>query len=93
MFAGDNLWYLILDVEQFVVLDQDVQERFANRFRLRTGLGYRVNYGLRLEFMYTMQRSKNTIDGDFTTSDNIFRFRIKQYLNKAKPAKAQGTGN
>ncbi len=55
MFAGDKLWYSLLDAEAFIVMDQDVEERFANRFRIRTGIGYRINYGLRLEFMYTLQ--------------------------------------
>lgn len=93
MYSGDKLWYAIVDGESFIVLDQDVQERFANRFRLRTGIGYRINYSFRLEFVYTLQQSKNTIGDDFNTSDNIFRFRLKQYLNKSKPSSVHGTGN
>jgi len=94
MFAGDKLWYSIIDAEAFIVMDQDVNERYANRFRIRTGIGYRINYGIRLEFMYTLQRSKSTLDGSFDSSDNIFRFRLKQFLNKAKPSKTfTGVGN
>lgn len=93
MYSGDKLWYAIVDGESFIVLDQDVKERFANRFRLRTGIGYRVNYSFRLEFVYTLQQSKNTIGDDFNTSDNIFRFRIKQYLNRSKPSDVIGVGN
>lgn len=93
MFAGDRLWYLILDAESFIVLDQDVNERFANRLRIRTGIGYRLNYNFRFELMYTLQQSKNTIGEDFSTTDNIFRFRFKHYLNKAKPSTAGGIGN
>ncbi|MDL5048699.1 DUF2490 domain-containing protein, partial [Oscillatoria amoena NRMC-F 0135] len=93
MYAGNKLWYSIADVEAFVVMDEDVEERFANRLRFRAGLGYRLSYGLRLEFMYTLQRSKNTLDSDHYTSDNIFRFRIKHYLNKNKPSPVQGPGN
>jgi hypothetical protein len=93
MFSGDKLWYSILDAEAFVVMDKDAEERFANRLRIRTGVGYRINYGLRLEFVYTLQRSRNALEDDFQTTDNIFRFRIKQYLNKAKPSTVTGTGN
>lgn len=94
MFAGDKLWYSIIDAEAFLVMDQDVNERFANRLRIRTGIGYRINYGTRLEFMYTLQRSKDIIDGDFSTTDNIFRFRLKHFLNKSKPSKTvSGVGN
>jgi hypothetical protein len=93
MFAGDKLWYAVVDTEAFIIKDQDVQERFANRLRIRAGLGYRFSYALRIELMYTLQRSKNTLDGDFFTSDNIFRFRIKQYLNKSAPQQDKGAGN
>lgn len=93
MSSGDKLWYAIADVESFFVMDQDVKERFANRLRVRTGIGYRINYSIRLELMYTLQQSKNTLDGDFYTSDNIFRIRLKQYLNKSKPSTVQGPSN
>ena len=93
MFEGDKLLYLIFDAETFIVLDQDVEERFANRFRLRSGLGYRINYNFRVEFVYTLQESKNTIEGDFYTSDHIFRFRLKHYLNAGRQSKVGGMGN
>jgi hypothetical protein len=93
MFEGDKLLYSILDAEGFFVVDQNVQERFANRYRLRAGIGYRVNYNLRFEFVYTLQESRNTIEGDFITTDHIFRLRLKHYINKAKPSTSQGTGN
>lgn len=93
MGSGDKLWYAIADVESFFVMDQDVQERFANRLRVRAGIGYRINYSIRLELMYTLQQSKNILDGNFETTDNIFRIRVKQYLNKSKPSAVQGPGN
>lgn len=90
MFAGDKLLYSILDVESFIVVDQNVEERFANRYRVRVGMGYRINYNLRFEFVYTWQESRNTIEDDNITSDNIFRFRLKHYINKAKPSVSYG---
>ena len=92
MFAGDKLWYTIVDAEIFYVMDQDLKERYANRFRLRTGLGYRLNYNWRFEFVYTLQMSKNAID-EVSTQDNIFRFRIKHFINRAKASQASGNGN
>jgi len=88
----DNLWYALTDVEWLIKTD-DVEERFANRFRWRIGAGYRLSYNLRFEFIYMLQQSKNTIEDDFETSDNIFRFRVKQYLRKGKPSTSEGTGN
>ncbi len=93
MFEGDKLWYVIADAEVFVVADQNVSERFANRFRIRAALGYRLNYTWRFELMYTLQESRNTIAGDFETIDNLFRIRVKHFLHKSKPSSVSGNGN
>lgn len=93
MYAGDKLWYALVDAEFFFVMDQNVQERFANRFRLRTGIGYRLNYSLRLELMYTLQQSRNTLESGYETTDNIFRIRVKHYLNKTRPTQSDGLNN
>jgi hypothetical protein len=92
-YFEDHLWYGIADIEWLFSADNDVHERFANRFRLRIGVGYRLSYSSRFEFIYMSQQSKNAIDESFYTSDNIFRFRYKQYLRKNKPTKLSGTGN
>jgi len=91
-YFEDKLWYAITDIEWLFKID-DVDERFANRFRWRIGGGYRLSYNLRFEFLYMLQQSKNTTEDDFESSDHIFRFRIKQYLRKSKPSTAGGTGN
>ncbi len=93
MYDGDKLWYALADAEAFIVLDQNVSERFANRYRIRAALGYRLSYTWRFELMYTLQQSRNTIAGDFNTTDNLFRIRIKHFLHKAKPSGVQGNGN
>lgn len=92
-FFDDKLWYGVLDAEWFLSVDDDVDERFANRFRLRMGIGYRMSYSSRFEFIYMIQESKNAIGDSFYTSDNIFRFRYKHYLRKHKPSKMSGPGN
>ena len=91
--SGNKVWYCLADAEAFFVMNNDVKERFANRLRIRAAVGYRFNYNLRLELMYTLQQSKNTIDGDFYTSDHIFRIRIKQFLNAHKESTLGGIGN
>ena len=92
-YFEDKLWYGILDAEWFLSVDEDVDERFANRFRLRMGIGYRLSYSSRFEFIYMIQNSKNAIEDTFYTTDNIFRFRYKHYLRKHKPSKMSGPGN
>ena len=47
-FFDDKLWYGVLDAEWFLSVDDDVDERFANRFRLRMGIGYRLSYSVAL---------------------------------------------
>lgn len=89
----DLLWYFMADAEWFLTVDDDVHERFANRFRLRTGIGYRLNYSSRFEFVFMLQESKKAIGDSFYTTDNVFRFRYKHYLRKRNPSKMSGTGN
>ena len=91
-YYKDNLWYGIVDAEA-IFTTNDVKERFTNRFRIRTGIGYRLNYSLRFEFIYMLQESREAITDQFTSTDNIFRFRLKHYLRKSKPSQASGTGN
>jgi len=88
----DKLWYAVTDFEWLYNIE-DVEERFANRFRWRIGGGYRLTYNMRFEFLYMLQLSKNQIGEEFDTSDNIFRFRVKQYLRKTKPSSTGGVGN
>lgn len=88
----DKLWYAMTDIEWLYNIE-DVEERFANRFRWRIGGGYRLTYNMRFEFLYMLQLSKNQIGEEFDTSDNIFRFRVKQYLRKTKPSSTGGVGN
>ncbi len=90
-YYEDKLWYAMTDVEW--LYKTDVEERFANRFRWRLGGGYRLSYNLRFEFLYMLQLSRNQIGDSFESTDNIFRFRVKQYLRKAKPSNAAGVGN
>jgi hypothetical protein len=80
----DNLWWAILDYEEFFVTDKQLDERFANRRRGRLGLGYRLNYRNRFELIYTLQSSRDEINGDFDRLDNVLQFRYKMYLNPAK---------
>lgn len=91
--AGDKVWYGIADVEAFVNFSKDVQERFANRWRFRAGAGYKINHAFRVEFVYTLQASVNALDGGLSSRENIFRFRLKHFLQKRSSNSPEGTGN
>ncbi len=79
-FYSDNMWYTITDAEVFFSSGGDISERFANRTRLRAGIGYRLNYKLRFEAIYTCQISRNTINDNFDAISNILRLRFKYYF-------------
>ncbi|HTE31737.1 MAG TPA: DUF2490 domain-containing protein [Chryseolinea sp.] len=89
-YFEDKLWYGLIDAEWLFTVD-DVEERFANRFRARIGIGYRLSYTTRFEFIYMAQHSKSGIDQDFESSDNIFRFRFKQYIRNKKKLSSTST--
>ena len=82
----DKLWYTLLDYEEFFVLDDQLDERFANRRRGRIGLGYRLDYKNRFELIYTRQSSRNEIEGEFISNDNVIQLVYKMFLNPAKVA-------
>ena len=52
----------------------------------RIGVGYRLNYKHRFDLIYTMQSSRNEIEGEFISSDNVIALKYKMFLNPAKPA-------
>jgi hypothetical protein len=75
--TDDGARYLLADWEWFVPLG-DPEERFANRQRIRTGLGYRRSFNWRYELLYIWTRSRDTIDEGFSTTENIIDIRIKR---------------
>jgi len=80
-FAKNHLWYILSDLEFFLTVDKEIEERYSNRTLLRLGLGYKLNDRWRFETIYTYQYSKNTIDGEFSKEDeNILRLRFKYYI-------------
>jgi hypothetical protein len=75
--TDDGARYVLADWEWFVPLDTQ-EERFANKQRIRTGLGYRRSFAWRFEALYIWTRSRDTIDEGFNTSDNIIDVRVKR---------------
>lgn len=81
-YFEDKQVYAIVDAEWFLVIDKDVEEKYANRFRFRGGLGYRLSRQWRFELIYMQQLSKNKIGDDFDSNDNILRMRVKWYPSR-----------
>jgi hypothetical protein len=89
-YDSDSMWYTIADAEVFITMDQDVSERFANRMRLRAGLGRKFSYNWRAELIYTLQRSRDALGDDDPSTDNIIRLRLKYYFTPRSRSKAPG---
>jgi len=81
----DKVWHAFLDYEEFIVLDQQLDERFANRRRARIGLGYRLNYQHRFDLSYARQSTRNELEGEFISADNIIQFKYKLYIRWSPP--------
>ena len=75
--SDDGARYILADWEWFIPLG-DPEERFANKQRIRAGVGYRRSARWRYELLYMWTRSRNTIEDGFTTNDNIIDIRIKR---------------
>lgn len=75
--TDDGARYLLADWEWFIPMD-DPAERFANKQRIRAGLGHRYSREWRVEALYMWTRSRNTIEDGFTTNDHILDIRIKR---------------
>lgn len=69
--------YALGDLEWFWQLD-DATERFANKQRVRGGVGYRHSSAWRFEGLLIWDRSRNTIDQPFNTSDLVLDLTVKR---------------
>jgi len=80
----DKLWYAFADYEEFLVIDEQVNERYANLRRARLGIGYRLSYKHRFDLAFTLQKSRDEINNQFESIDNVIQLKYKMYLNPPK---------
>jgi hypothetical protein len=78
--SQDGTLYLIADAEFYFPLGDELPERFSTKFRVRAGLGYRIDYRMRLEFLYIRYSSRSTLEEDFEKDADIFDFRLKIFF-------------
>lgn len=79
-YYSDKMLYCLGDIEVFSTVDKEVEERYANRFRMRLGGGYRLSYNWRFEAIYMLQQSRNNVEDGYNSVDNILRLRVKCYF-------------
>ena len=70
--------YIIFDGEAFVTLSESqVSERFASKFRVRLGPGYRFGYKFRLELLYIGDDDRNTLEDGFNVNTRMLDLRLR----------------
>jgi len=75
--TDDGAVYGSTDVEWFWP-HHNPPERFANKQRVRAGLGYRWSYAWRLETLYVLDRSRDSADTGFTTNASAVDIRLRR---------------
>jgi hypothetical protein len=75
--TSDGAVYLTSDAEFFIPVSGDPQQGQVNQWRVRNGVGYRVNFNTRFEALYIWTTKKDTDIPHFSTDSWAFDFRVK----------------
>jgi hypothetical protein len=77
----DDTVYLFTDVEYYVPLGREISEKFASKFRLRIGPGYRLSYDNRFELLLIYDFARDTLDEAVNKDALAVDLRFKFYFN------------
>lgn len=75
--TADRTFYVLGDVEAFVPIGHEVEERFANKYRLRVGLGYRINARQRVDLLYLRDWVRHTREDTPQATAQAFDVRYR----------------
>ena len=75
--TSDGVIYLTSDTEFFVPVSDDPQQGRIDQWRLRNGVGYRVNFSTRLEALYVWTTKKDAGTGHFVTDSHALDVRLR----------------
>ncbi len=78
-YSDPGSWRLHGDVEFFVDLSDPVGERFADRARIRLGVGHVRTLKWHFDAFYILQFSRDSKTSGVTGIDNFIRLRVKFY--------------
>ena len=71
-------------MESFFQNDEEVKERYANRFWFSVGNGHKLNHNLKFEIIYHIQQSGNTITTEEIQTEVIMHFIVKHTIHRIK---------
>ena len=75
--TDDGVTYALADVEWFWPRNNPV-ERFANKQRIRAGIGHRHSFSWRFESLYIWDRSRDSASEGFTTANHALDLRVRR---------------
>lgn len=75
-FNDNRMIRMLADIEFFVPFGKDITERFASRYRVRIGPGYRHSYRWRFDLFYQFDKSRDDIKDRFEVSTHMIDLRI-----------------
>lgn len=73
----DRTLYAIADVEYYWPLGDDIAETYPNKVRARLGLGYRLSWARKLEFLYIRDWNRSSPDAEAVEDTQAFNLRFK----------------
>jgi hypothetical protein len=77
--SADRTLYLRGDAEVFVPFGEEAAESFADRWRFRAGGGYRFSFPWRVEALAVWQRSRDTLESGFESTEFMLNLRLRYY--------------
>jgi hypothetical protein len=75
--TADRTYYVLADAEGYVPVGDEIDERYASKYRARLGLGYRINGGQRVDLLYIRDRVQDTIEDGPRDSLQAFDVRYR----------------
>ena len=72
------IWDFPVSFEIFADLAIVNSEVLADRNRFELGLGYRYNRDIKIKVLYTLQGTKNNIEGGINQRDHVLRLTVSQ---------------
>jgi hypothetical protein len=73
----DRTFYFMSDMENFIPLSGEAANRFSSKARFRFGFGYRFSYTWRAEFLYLVDKARDTLEEEFDVTAEAVNFRVK----------------
>jgi len=75
-FNENRMIRMLADIEFFIPFGKDITERYASKYRLRVGPGYRHNYRWRFDLFYQLDSSRDDIHDRFNVSTHMIDLRV-----------------